>query len=260
MKRFGSFSICLLLTGFLLLAQSIYLVTMKVTHLGMMIPAALGVALVALALFQQRWTVWLCAARWHAAVWRIGLTFFFVWLLSLVLFFVWLQRGMTHAMNLQTPQAIVVLGSSSPGGRPSPMLASRLDLALVLARTYPEATVITSGGVDLTEEVAEGEVMARYLAEHGLARTRIRVEGRSSSTQENMAFSRVILQAAGIAADAPVRLVTSDFHTLRAIRIAHKAGLTRVSPAGAETPLYMRYNAWLREYFAYVSGRLLREF
>ena len=28
----------------------------------------------------------------------------------------------------------------------------------------------------------------------------------------------------------------------------------------AETPLNIRYNAWLREYFAFVSGWLLREY
>jgi hypothetical protein len=28
---------------------------------------------------------------------------------------------------------------------------------------------------------------------------------------------------------------------------------------GAATPLYLRYNAWLREYFALASGRLLGE-
>jgi hypothetical protein len=29
---------------------------------------------------------------------------------------------------------------------------------------------------------------------------------------------------------------------------------------GAATPLYVRYNAWLREYFAVLSGFLLREY
>jgi uncharacterized SAM-binding protein YcdF (DUF218 family) len=93
-----------------------------------------------------------------------------------------------------------------------------------------------------------------------LACRRIRVEGRCISTRENIAFPQAVLQASGIAADAVIRVATSNFHTLRAVRIARKAGLTNVSPAGVNTPLYMRYKARLHEYFAYLSGWLLREY
>ncbi len=55
-------------------------------------------------------------------------------------------------------------------------------------------------------------------------------------------------------------LVTSDFHVMRAERIAGKAGFRSVSSVAAPTPRYLRYNAWLREYFAYISGWLLREY
>jgi uncharacterized SAM-binding protein YcdF (DUF218 family) len=56
-----------------------------------------------------------------------------------------------------------------------------------------------------------------------------------------------------------VAVVTSDFHTLRAQRIARKVGYTRTISVPAPTPLYIRYNAWLREYFATASSWLLRE-
>jgi uncharacterized SAM-binding protein YcdF (DUF218 family) len=56
-----------------------------------------------------------------------------------------------------------------------------------------------------------------------------------------------------------VAVVTSDFHTLRAQRIARKMGYTRAVPVAAPTPLYIRYNAWLREYFAMASSWVLRE-
>ena len=53
--------------------------------------------------------------------------------------------------------------------------------------------------------------------------------------------------------------MTSDFHIPRAIAIP-KTGLYQVYGVAAETPLATRYNAWLREYFAYASGWLLNEY
>ncbi|RZI96953.1 MAG: YdcF family protein [Haliea sp.] len=250
----------LLAIGAALLLQSAYLVTVKVTHFGVMLPAALGAVLVGLALSGKRWTAFLAGAQWRRVAWRVVLGLFLAWLLSLTVFFGWLHRAPAGPGNGPMPLAIVVLGSSTPGGQPSPTLARRLDLALLLAARYPAARVVVSGGVDFTETVAEGEVMASYLRARGLAAERVLVEDRSTSTQENLVFSQQVLKQNGLAADVPMLLVTSDFHTLRAARIARKAGWTNVSTAGAETPLYMRYNAWLREYFAFLSGWLRREF
>jgi uncharacterized SAM-binding protein YcdF (DUF218 family) len=102
--------------------------------------------------------------------------------------------------------------------------------------------------------------MADYLVARGISPQRLLREDRSTSTDENLRFSRQLLAAQGIDANAPLLLVTSDFHVMRAERIARKAGLTAVTGVAAPTPLYLRYNAWLREYFAYISGWLLREF
>jgi hypothetical protein len=46
---------------------------------------------------------------------------------------------------------------------------------------------------------------------------------------------------------------------VRAQRIARKVGYAQVLPVAAPTPLYIRYNAWLREYFAFASSWLLGE-
>ncbi|SPD63016.1 Integral membrane protein (fragment) [Cupriavidus taiwanensis] len=103
--------------------------------------------------------------------------------------------------------------------------------------------------------------MADYLIAHGLAPNRLILEDQSTSTEENLRFSRRLLeqQGANAAAD-PLILVTSDFHLMRAMRIARKVGFGAVVGAAVETPAYLRYNAWLREYFAVISGWVLREF
>lgn len=258
--RLGMSSWFLLVIGAALLLQSAYLVTVKVTHLGVMLPAALGAVMIALGVCGERWAGFLGEAPWRPIAWRILLGLFCLWLLSLAVFFGWLHRAESRSESGRAPLAIVVLGSSTPGGQPSPTLAKRLDLTMDLARRYPAAKVVTSGGVDFTETFAEGEIMAGYLRARGLDAARILVEDRSTSTQENLVFSQRVLKQNGLTADVSLLLVTSDFHTLRAGRIARKAGWTNVSTAGAETPLYMRYNAWLREYFACLSGWLLREY
>ena len=50
------------------------------------------------------------------------------------------------------------------------------------------------------------------------------------------------------------------FHVPRSLRIARQAGYAQVRAAGAPTPRHLRWNAWLREYFAFASSRALGEF
>lgn len=101
--------------------------------------------------------------------------------------------------------------------------------------------------------------MAEYVIGHGVAARRVR-EGRSTSTEENLVFSRQLLEERGVSVNDPIVVVTSDFHVWRAVRIARKVGFGEAFGVGAETPLYLRYNAWLREYFAAISGWVLREY
>lgn len=250
----------LLAAGLLLLLDCIYLVTVKVTHLGVIVPAVVATVMIALSLFLGQWRAWLRGRPWRLLAWRLLLAGFFLWLASLLVFFVALQRLQPSTGADFEPRAIVVLGSSTPGGKASPTLAERLKLAYGLARQHPRALVVVSGGTDFKQTIPEARVMADYLTGLGLDAARIRLEDQSTSTYENLVFSARLLEAAGMKSDVPMMLVTSDFHTVRAGRIAAKAGWSHVRTAGALTPLYMRYNAWTREYFACFSGWLLREY
>ncbi|AOA57408.1 hypothetical protein BFG52_02920 [Acinetobacter larvae] len=42
--------------------------------------------------------------------------------------------------------------------------------------------------------------------------------------------------------------------------LAHKQGYSNIYSIAAPTPISTRYNAWLREYFAYISAWLLDEY
>ena len=258
--HFGLARCVLLLVGCALLLHSAYLASVKVTHMGMVMPAMLGLAMVLLGVGMDTWNDWLLGAPWRMRAWKFVLVGFSIWFVSLMVFFGYLQASIHPGIGLRDPKVIVVLGSSTPGAHPSPALAERLKLAYSVARQYPDAKVIVSGGVDSGEGVSEARVMADYLIALGLDSKQILVEDKSTSTHENLLFSARVAQAQGTRQDAPMSLVSSDFHTRRAGWIAAKVGWTQVQTVGAPTPLYMRYNAWTREYFACLSGWLLREF
>lgn len=249
-----------LVLGGLLLVQAAYLVSVKVTHLGVIVPSAIGLALVSWSCGAVRWRAWLRQHPWRVRSWQWALGGFAVWLVSLMGYFVMLHGLADASDNDFSPKVIVVLGSSTPNARPSPVLIERLKLANKLALLHPQVPVVVSGGADFGQTIPEGRVMADYLQSLGLPAGRIVQETQSTSTYENLVFSARVLQAQGIGQEAPMFLVTSDFHTLRASWIAAKAGWRNVHRAGSPTPLYMRYNAWTREYFATLSGLLLREF
>ncbi|WP_226986136.1 YdcF family protein [Ramlibacter tataouinensis] len=248
-------------SGALLVADAVFLMAQRLFSVGVLLPLVLGIALLFLGLRWQAAHRWLAARPGRARAWRWLRLALLAWLASLAAFWAVLaQAGGAAAGQAPPPAAILVLGSGTPGGKASPVLAARLELALKQARLHPDALVVVSGGIDFNETVSEGQIMGDYLRARGLAPQRILQEERSTSTQENLRFSQPLLMQRGVAASAPIRLVTSDFHTLRAGWIARRAGYTQVTPLGAPTPLYVRYNAWLREYFAVASGFILREF
>ncbi|CAM3735014.1 YdcF family protein [Paracidovorax anthurii] len=251
-----------LLSGGLLLADSLTLMAMGLFMLGVTLPFALGLALALL--------VW----RWHAVQrrlersaalrrgWRAGWLLLGAWVASVLV--VWAAIARTAWAPAKgtagaPPQAILVLGSATPQGRPAPPLQARLDTAIALATRHPSAWLVVSGGVDFGETLSEGQVMGDYLRAHGVAPQRILQEERSTSTELNLKLSLPLLQSRGLGLETPLAVVTSDFHTVRAQRIARKIGYTQAWAVAAPTPPYIRFNAWLREYFAMASSWMLGE-
>jgi len=229
-------------------------------NLGVLLPFVLGQGLLAISLGRARVHAWLAGTARRRRLWRLGWVLFDCWVVSVAVFWVVLAQGGQAAAAAPAPQAIVVLGSRAPNGHPSATLSARLDTALVQAEQFPQALVLVSGGVDLGEQRSEAQAMGDYLRAKGLPAQRIVQEERSTSTAQNLDFSKPLLAARGIGLDAPMLIVSSDFHTLRAGWIARKAGYAKAWTAGAPTPLSVRYNAWLREYFAVIAGFVLREF
>lgn len=243
-----------LFIGSVLLIDALILFSVAKFNVGTIVPAILGLSLLSLSLKHARWQRWLAAQHYRQRLWlgvKLGAL---LWLLSLCFFFYQLSASGTVQ---STPHAIIVLGTGLNGTEPGAMLRARLDTALNYAARFPEASLVLSGGQGMSEEISEAEAMQRYLLLQGMAAERLIQESKSTSTEENLLFSYRLLKAK---ASQPVLIVTSDFHILRAAKIARKQGFTKAEMAPAPTPLAIRYNAWLREYFAFASSWLLAEF
>ncbi|MDO5694051.1 MAG: YdcF family protein [Pseudomonadota bacterium] len=256
-----AFRATLTVLGLLLAAHALWLMTRGLMHLGVVLPLLGGLVLAAGA---WRWPFWRRRFITTPARRRVARGLFVLLALGLLVvaagFTVIARASNALPDGMASPSAIVVLGSGTPDCKPSAVLQARLDRATELARRWPAAWVLSSGGPDWGRQCTEGRVMADALRAAGLPPHRLLTEEASTSTEANLRLSRPVLAAHGVAANAPVIIVTSDFHAPRALRIARRAGYAQAMAAGAPTPLDVRYNAWLRELFAVASGWLLGEY
>ena len=151
-------------------------------------------------------------------------------------------------------QAILVLGAGVNGETPSLTLRTRIDAAVEYIRSHDGVPVILSGGQGPGENITEAECMRRALVSRGIDEGRLHLEERSTSTAENMAFSRALLESLGVDTTQRVALVTSDFHFCRA-RLLWGGASTAV-PAHFPSALYyqaLTVNYYVREAFALAS-------
>ena len=247
--------------GLVLFVDGFILFLFKKVHLGTIIPVLLGIVFISTALAWHKIQNYLNQHLQLQRFWRVGWIGFTLWCISLAGFFLYIHSSNTQSTTHQPVQAIIVLGSGITQGKPSAALAARLDTAAKFAKQQTDIPIIVSGGLDFGEMITEAKAMSQYLQEqHHILAQRILLEDQSTSTELNLKNSQIILKQYQLSMQQPIAIVTSDFHTLRAEAIAHKQGYTNVLMVSAPTPLSIRYNAWLREYFAYLSGWLLNEY
>lgn len=146
---------------------------------------------------------------------------------------------------------IVVLGSGLRGSRVPPLLASRLDRAKQVydraLRRGRSPVIITSGGQGPDEDIPESHAMASYLIERGVPADRLLREDKSTSTWENLTFSRELM----VARKPKYRclIVTNNFHAFRAALTARKAKVNG-QVVGSPTATYYWPTATIREFIA----------
>ena len=98
----------------------------------------------------------------------------------------------------QKNATLIVLGCKVYGEHASRSLRERLDAALIYLEENPDSRCIVSGGMGEGEKISEAECMYRYLVKKGIDSSRIIKENKSTSTRENLRFSKKIMEEKGM--------------------------------------------------------------
>ena len=146
---------------------------------------------------------------------------------------------------------LIVLGAQVRGTRPSLILQYRIEKAAEYLKAHPDTKVIASGGKGSDEGISEAQAIKENLLEYGIEEQRIYMEDQSISTKENLEFSKQYLDIE----KSNVIVVTTDFHVLRAVNIAKKAGYQKVEGLAAKSVLYLIPNNYVREFLALIKDK-----
>ncbi|WP_206913150.1 hypothetical protein IGL98_003081 [Enterococcus sp. DIV0840] len=175
----------------------------------------------------------------------------FSFLFACYLFYSWMYQMIPIKKKVDY---IITLGSGIRSEEVPPLLKSRLDKAIEYYHKNPNAKIVVSGGQGADEPVSEAFAMKKYLLSQNIPETHILVEDQSTTTFENMVFSKkVIFQDWKSKDSAPIILFsTNNYHVLRGALYARKAHL-KAEGIGAPTALYFLPTALIREYIALLT-------
>ncbi|MDE5908206.1 MAG: YdcF family protein [Lachnospiraceae bacterium] len=151
-----------------------------------------------------------------------------------------------HLKKKRDADYIIVLGAGIIGSRVTPLLAARIEKGIELLCYNPNAVLIMSGGQGSGEDIPESKAMADYALEKGVGVEKIILEQKSVSTQENLCFSRELMNKQ----KPQIIIVTTAYHVFRALILAKQQGIRCVG-FGAKTKWYFTLNAFIREFVGY---------
>ncbi|MFN5581962.1 YdcF family protein [Gemmatimonas sp.] len=168
------------------------------------------------------------------------------WFVSLLGIAGWSRRS-----SSETADAIVVLGAAQYGGRPSPVLKSRLDHALELWEADRAPHVVLTGGRRPGDLISEAAAGRRYLVRRGIPNDSMMLEPAGRTSLASIRGAAELLTASrargGTMANGPtesgerprprVLLVSDPFHMLRLDVLARMNGLTPLPSPTRTSPI-----------------------
>ncbi len=194
--------------------------------------------------------------RFIRGVYTFCLIAFFV---TFTAFCIFLSQAGSHLPQNEGKTAVLVYGCRVKGEEPGRMLRQRLDAALVLLHENPESVAYVSGGFDTGEIYTEGQVMAWYLYENGIAKDRVYIDETATSTKENIRAFLALMETSDME-DAPLISVSSDFHMPRIALLCGMADVESALFSAKTVPLPTLFPSVVREYLAYIKLVLLLPF
>lgn len=158
----------------------------------------------------------------------------------------------------ETPEWMLIPGAGLRGDQLSLTLMARLDTAVDYWQQHPEVRIVVSGGQGSDELISEAEAMYRYLEQSGVPSNRIYQENASTSTLENIAFSKALMNRVGRNPSKPLVIVSNRYHLFRAIGVAEVQGI-KAFGVSAPTPGSVLMASYMRETLAVSKFILLKK-
>ncbi len=187
------------------------------------------------------------------------------------------DRFPIQSQAMEPPKGIIVLGgavderiTNSRGQASLNEAAERMTEAVALARRYPQATLVFSGGTNalIHTDVREAQVARKLWSELGVPGDRMVFEDESRNTWENAANTQKLVHPGK---DERWLLITSAYHMPRAMGIFRALGMTPIAypvdfrtygtwedlrPPGDSTLAIRNFEIALREWFGLFAYRL----
>ena len=157
---------------------------------------------------------------------------------------------------------MIILGCGlKEDGLPTPLLRGRVMRAIEFYKKQKEETgkeliFITSGGKGSDERNSESAAMKSVLLENGIPEDMIVEEDKSTTTYENMKFSKEKIEQ--IDPEAKIAFSTTNFHVFRSGFMARRFHIRAIG-IGAPTKWYYWPNAAVREFAGLLIHHRLKQ-
>ena len=148
---------------------------------------------------------------------------------------------------------VIILGCKiGKDGSLTPLLKGRVDKAISFSKKQKEETnkdiiFIPSGGQGHDEVISESLAIKKYLTENNIDEKNIILEDKSTSTKENILFSKKKINE--LMKDGKIAFSTTNYHVFRSGVIASNVGVD-CEGMGSKTKWYFYSNALIREFIA----------
>lgn len=182
------------------------------------------------------------------------------------------------SLKKESADYVIVLGAQVKGDKPSKTLQYRLEKAYEYAAVHPNTVLVLSGGQGAGEGMSEARAMYEYLRKRGIPEGQMILEENSTSTYENLVYSKLIIinreterretlrhVMAEYGYEVPpdeeitirIGIVTSNFHVMRAKGIAKKIGMQNVAGIAAKSDPVLFVHFCVRECFAILKDKFV---
>lgn len=245
-----TFRLLLIIFGGALVLSSLFALTVSTMNFGIVMPFVIGTPLFLLGVFYHPISVLFSCSVFGKIIKWCMLGCYFTFSVIFLITFILMKTAPT-AESTGDYDVIVVLGAGIREDKPSATLAYRLDKSIEVFNSCENAIIIVSGGKGEDESISEASVMKDYLISKGIKESAVIMEDTSTSTEENFAFSKKIIENL-YPNGVKIAFVTNAFHVYRAKKIAAKQGIT-VDGIAAKDFAPLVINSYLRECAAIVQ-------